>query len=493
MDEAYSVELARRPLSTLWLAYSAGGEANMVLYHLLLHGWLSLLALLGIPSLEFAVRLPSAVFAATSAGVVFALGRQFSSRLTATLAALLFMVNAYVLTAAQQTRAYSLQILLICASWYALLRALTAARRAWAWWALYVVATAGACYAQFSTAFVIFAQVMTIVILAFAPTTMRERTRRQMWRTFSSLIAVGLLITPIAIASRGGSKTGWLPQPSVLDLPSIYVLYLLSKERIPLLLGIGLCAVAGLVLLWHWRRLRVNQGQDGHSSLNEIVQLPAGAGLAFVVALLCWAILPVLASWGVSQGATRVFSTRYLVIIVPALCLLSGVAASAIRIAPARAIVIAGLLIPALIGAFTYYPRAQVEDWRPPARWIEQHYQPGDGLVSFNNVQGAQFAIQYYLHTDGSPADFDAASPGVAIWERLPGADPFGGFLAALDTSALATYAAHHRRIFYIAGRLSGTDDVASVQMTTAWLNSHYHLVSQSTAGAATVWLYSTQ
>jgi hypothetical protein len=218
-----------------------------------------------------------------------------------------------------------------------------------------------------------------------------------------------------------------------------------------------------------------------------------GAEAVFVVALLCWAVLPVVASWSVSQGATRVFSSRYLVIVVPALCLLSGLVASAIRIAPARAIVIAGLLIPALIGGFSYYPRAQVEDWRPPARWIEQHYQPGDGLVSFNNVQGAQFAIQYYLHTDGSSADFDAASPGAVIWERLPGADPFGGFLAALDTQALATYAAQHQRIFFIAGRLSGPSDVAEVQTTTAWLNSHYHLVSQSTAGSATVWLYSTQ
>jgi uncharacterized membrane protein len=107
MDEAHSVELARRPLSTLRLTYSVGGETNMVLYHLLLHGWLSFLALLGIPSLEFAVRLPSAVFAGASAGIVFLLGRQFSSRLTTTLAALLFMANAYVLTAAQQTRAYS--------------------------------------------------------------------------------------------------------------------------------------------------------------------------------------------------------------------------------------------------------------------------------------------------------------------------------------------------------------------------------------------------
>ena len=79
------------------------------------------------------------------------------------------------------------------------------------------------------------------------------------------------------------------------------------------------------------------------------------------------------------------------------------------------------------------------------------------------------------------------------MWERLPGADPFGSFLAALDPQALATYAAQHQRIFYIAGRLSGPDDVAEVQTTTDWLSSHYHLVGQSTAGSATVWLYSTQ
>jgi hypothetical protein len=252
----------------------------------------------------------------------------------------------------------------------------------------------------------------------------------------------------------------------------------------------NLLASAGGVSVWTWYRGRSRRAEH---SLGSIIQPLIGAELAFVVTLLCWAILPVLASWGVSQGATRVFSTRYLVIIVPALCLLSGVVISAIRIAPARAIVIAGLLIPALIGGFTYYPRAQVEDWRTPTRWIEQHYQPGDGLVSYNNVQGAQFAIQYYLHSDGSPVDFDAASPGVTIWERLPGADPFGGFQAALDPQALATYAAEHQRIFFISGRLSGPDDGAAVQTTTAWLESHYHLVSQSNVGAATVWLYSTQ
>jgi mannosyltransferase len=490
MDEAYSVELARRPLSTLWLAYSGGGEANMILYHLLLHGWLNLLSLLGVPSLEFAVRLPSALFAAASAGVVFALGRHFSSRLAAGLAALLFLLNAYVLTAAQQTRAYSLQLLLVCLSWYLFLLALSATRRSWLWWGAYVLVTGAACYAQLSTVFIVFAQIVAFAILYFAPTSWRARVRSQVWSILASLIALGGIFAPIAIVSRGGSKTGWLPQPSLRDLPGLYIVYSFSKDRLPLLIGFALCGLAALILLVMWFRARPGTGRQ---RLEALVQRPQRGEVVFVITLICWLLLPALASFVVSQGATRVFSTRYLVIIVPALCLLFGVIASAIRVAPARAVLMAGLLIPALIGASNYYAHAQIEDWRTSTRWLEARYQPGDGLVSYNNVQGAQFAIQYYLHSDGSPADFDAATPGLVVWERLPGTDPFAGYQAALDPQALAAYGAQHTRIFFIAGRLSGADDVAAVQATTAWLDSHYHLVSQSTDGAASVRLYATQ
>src|SRR5690349_10961823 len=74
MDEAFSVQLARQPLSVLAGAFTGGGEPNMILYHLLLHGWLGLGGALGIPASEAFVRFPSAVFAALSVVVVYQLG-----------------------------------------------------------------------------------------------------------------------------------------------------------------------------------------------------------------------------------------------------------------------------------------------------------------------------------------------------------------------------------------------------------------------------------
>jgi hypothetical protein len=113
--------------------------------------------------------------------------------------------------------------------------------------------------------------------------------------------------------------------------------------------------------------------------------------------------------------------------------------------------------------------------------------------VSYNNdpQQGAQFPIQYYLHTDGSQADFDVDSPGVVLWERLPDGDPFAHYQDALDPQALSRYASLHHRFFFVAGRLSVPDDVPKVQATINWLNSHYQLLGQTNDSVATVLLYS--
>ncbi|HKF38251.1 MAG TPA: hypothetical protein VKB35_15250, partial [Ktedonobacteraceae bacterium] len=69
-DEAFSVELARQPLPLLWHIVW-GPEPNMELYYLFLHFWLGLTGFLGLLPTEFAVRLPSAIFAALSSVMVF--------------------------------------------------------------------------------------------------------------------------------------------------------------------------------------------------------------------------------------------------------------------------------------------------------------------------------------------------------------------------------------------------------------------------------------
>src|SRR6266571_7843974 len=118
-DEAFSVELARQPLPLLWHIIF-GLEPNMELYYLFLHGWLGLTSLLGLLPTEFVVRFPSAVFAALSTVVVFLMGRRFLGITGGIIGAVLYLLNDLQLVYAQQTRSYSMQLLLICVAWYAL-------------------------------------------------------------------------------------------------------------------------------------------------------------------------------------------------------------------------------------------------------------------------------------------------------------------------------------------------------------------------------------
>ncbi len=79
-DEVYSVELVRHPFNQVWTIIFSW-QPNMELYYLLLYGWLRLLATFGWTATEFAVRFPSALYASSSAVVVFAFGRRFISTL----------------------------------------------------------------------------------------------------------------------------------------------------------------------------------------------------------------------------------------------------------------------------------------------------------------------------------------------------------------------------------------------------------------------------
>jgi uncharacterized membrane protein len=525
MDETYSVELSRQPLSTLWLAFT-GGEPHMILYDLLLHGYLGLLAALGIPASEFAVRLPSALCAGGSAAVIFALGRRFLGRFAGVLAALLYLLNVSALTAAQQTRSYALQVLLVSLAWYALLVALAPARdaardadsevgalRQLRWWALFVVMTVLACYAQIFSLLVVLAQVAAFGVLYAAPSAWRAAARARLRPFLVSLGSITLLTLPLVVVSLRGSKTSWLPRPSLGDLRHLFVEDLLGQNSRLLLPALGLCALGLALAPWlayrHYARSQRTADRDGPRALSPLRTLDAAvdAGLDAVRAslsrglgyrgalgavLVCWALVPAVASFIISQGPTRVFSGRYLVVVLPAVTLLASLAVVLLPRAETRALVAAGLLLPAVLGTPGYYPQAQVEDWRTPTRWLEREYQSGDGLVCYNNLQGCQVAVQYYLHTDGSSADFSAESPGAYIWAAFASRDPAANYRDALDTQALARYAAGHPRVFFIEGRLADQADAADVAAVQTWLDAHYRFVAQTSSDVAIIRLYTT-
>src|SRR5207244_637105 len=167
-DEAFSVELARQPLPLLWHIIW-GPEPNMELYYLFLHFWLGFTGFLGLHPIEFVVRFPSAVFAALSSVMVFLLGRCFLGITAGIVGAGLYLLDDLQLLYAQQTRSYSLQLLLVCIAWYALFVVLTQETPQKRWWACFIGATTLAVYAHLFSVLILLAQVVAFGGLLILP------------------------------------------------------------------------------------------------------------------------------------------------------------------------------------------------------------------------------------------------------------------------------------------------------------------------------------
>src|SRR5215469_16138078 len=194
-DEAFSVELARQPLPWLWHIIW-GPEPNMELYYLLLHFWLGFTGFLGLHPTELVVRLPSAVFAALSSVMVFLLGRRFIGTTAGLVGAGLFMLDNLQLTYAQQTRAYSLQLLLICIAWYALFVVLTQQTHQKRWWACYIGALTLATYAHLFSVLILLTQVVAFAGLLILPGPWRDKVRHRVSAFIVSIAITGVLIVP---------------------------------------------------------------------------------------------------------------------------------------------------------------------------------------------------------------------------------------------------------------------------------------------------------
>ena len=492
-DEAFSVELAKQPLPLLWHIIF-GLEPNMELYYLLLHGWLAVTGMLGQHSTEFVVRLPSAIFAALSTVVVFLLGRRFLTMPAGLVAAGLYLLNDLQLVYAQQARSYSLQLLLTCIAWYAFFAAITGESYAKRWWMCYIGATTLAVYTHLFSLFILLAQLcffggMLLLSKPWEP--WRSKMRRQVLWLFISLAAIDVLIIPVLLVGLQGSKTGWLLAPHLRDI-ALLLLSISGDSKI-YLFALVACCIAGLFLatLAYFSRsislpipITWISGTDGKCKAELQQFLPIGLGL------LCWLIVPVVASYIVSQGSPRLFSSRYLVTIVPPLFLLVGMGVAGLRWYRIQMLLAVGLLALALSVVPLYYRSAQVEDWNAASFWLEHHYQVGDGLVCYDNAveQGCQISIEYYLHAYPSTAYFTSDSPGAFSWATFSSARPD----AAVDPTMLASYGAKHPRIFFIVGRLSDNTGVARAKAAQSWLDNHYHLIAQIVTRTVTVRLYTT-
>ena len=493
-DEAFSVELARQPLPLLWHIIW-GPEPNMELYYLFLHFWLGFTGFLGMHPTEFVVRLPSVVFAALSSVMVFLLGRRFLGITAGIVGAGLYLLNDLQLLYAQQTRSYSLQLLLVCIAWYALFVVLTQETHQKRWWACFIVATSLAVYAHLFSLLILLAQVVAFGGLLILPGPWRDKARHRVVAFIVSLVITGVLIIPMLLVSRHGSKTGWLPSPLLHDVYNLF-LTISANSKLYLLLLFGCCALGILVSMLVY----LPQGKDlleqftlykrGDDKRNSMLQ----QYLPIAFALLCWFVVPIVISYVVSQGSTRLFSSRYLVIILPALFLLVGLGVASLRWRVVQVALTLALFLVAVRYVPAYYKGAQIEDWNSTVHWLQERYQPGDGLVCYNSdvAQGCQISVEYYLHAYPSAAHFTGDSPGEFSWTNFGLVNPHSGPEAAVEPVALAAYASQHPHIFYIIGRIPNDAAAARAKAAQYWLDTHYHLLGRVVTPTVTISWYAT-
>ena len=354
IDEASSVAFASLPLRP-FLKLLWGSQANMTLYYILLRGWIHL------GDSEFALRSLSVLCGVLTIPAIYLLGARLFDRATGLTAAALLSVHSFHIHWSQETRAYSLLILLLVMTSYFLIAALESTERMRYWMAFSVFA-----------ALCVYSHIFAVLVLAaHALGIVFPRPYRVGLPTIVATTAVfAFLCEPMAafVLLQSGGQIDWIPRPS---LAGIYeFLKLLTSQ------GGALLVVVYLVLC-------------GVAFLHPVGVKRSGKESWALRLLVLWLLLlPV-----VTLAATPVkplFYPRYMVICVPALVLLAArgltnlySSHAAQRWAGAAAFVL--VMTFSAWGTHEYFANLSTEtsDWRSAVNYILEHERPGDGAVFF--------------------------------------------------------------------------------------------------------------
>src|SRR5437773_12456321 len=190
-DEIVTVAIVRLDWGTFWKVLSHF-EANMGLYYCLLRLWVNL------GESEFVLRSLSALTGLLALGLVYVLGKRWFDTKVGLIGAALLATNSFHIQYSQETRAYSVMVLLTALSSLCFLRAIEHSSRND--WAGYILTATLAVYTHFFSVLVLGAHWVWLILV---------RRRNIPWRGFLvAVLAIGMLLVPLAIfaLARGRAK-----------------------------------------------------------------------------------------------------------------------------------------------------------------------------------------------------------------------------------------------------------------------------------------------
>lgn len=229
LDEIYTVRIAGEPtLDELWASYRES-ERQPPLHYLLLRGWMSIAG-----SGDATVRVPFALLAAASVGLVAWLALRLLGRRAAVYAALLLAISPALLMFGRMARYYSLAVFLTLLSSVCLVEALRrhrAAERTWRWWLLYCGATAALLLSSYVGCAVVACQAAAVLVGGGG--SVRERARL-------TLAPVLFVLVSLAWLAVGFDRLhGAVAEPPPLGRPGATVSALLDVAYPVYAFGLG--------------------------------------------------------------------------------------------------------------------------------------------------------------------------------------------------------------------------------------------------------------
>ena len=391
-DEAFSVWLSRQSPAQIVANVELG---HTPFYFLLLHGWMLLAG-----QSEQAIRYLSLLAGVLTVPAAYMIGKRLFGRAVALATATLVATSPLAIWYSQETRMYSVVMLVASLSTYFMIRGLEGESR---FWFAYAAAAAILPYVHLYGLMVVLAQAL-FAAGCLGLGTLRGEPRRRLIHWLMAQTAAGLLFLPWGLW-RANAFEGYVSAAaSSLSLGSMFwqtVIAFTSYEsiarpgadltipsnyddyRLALLLGGGSLAVIALGLL-------SSRGQRaGSASLGPHVRP--------VLLLAVLLALPFASVYLTSLGR-RAYASKYLIGIAPFFYLLLAYAWDSLRqrlpwsAAPAAALVIGTFAL----SLSNYYnqPRFWREDYRAVAAYAAAHAHPQEVFVCDAGYSG--IALDYY-------------------------------------------------------------------------------------------------
>ena len=377
---------------------------------------------------EVALRLPSALAAAATVPITYALGRELAGRRAGYYAAALVGVSLSLVYWGQMARGYTLGGALAAATALTFVRARSrGSRREVLWWVLAAVAL---CWTLFLGAFVLLAELLTLALPGAAPGARR--------RLAAGGAVVALCGVPLALIAldRGSAQLFWVLPPGANAARSALSFIASAHYEIH-----GSSSAALLIWL-----LLAFAAIDALLCVVALVRRQRSEAFALCLALAGVALMPI-AVYLLSRLGHPLFVGRYFTPCLPFAALVLALPLARLR---PRVLGLAALvaLVALALGELVPTYGMNLDDWRSTTAAVLSLSAPGD-CIGFDANDGF-VDFSYYLAHD--PAELARARGLVPILpaDRL-GSDPaIVERYASLSAAEVAALPARCGRLFLI-------------------------------------------